>query len=231
MQPKQFLNLIVDRDYIAVEEALANGFDPNTPLNNDTPGVEWSSYTDDFRMMEIFWRAGAKATTKYIEDIFAAFESGQTPADLEEPEEDPLNYPDLTNDFSVEKLTFLKGELTYDAEDNSYGMYLPVAKFTLDDKVINTDIAFVSFELDNDLLSYIGKSVSFPVNPEEGYVDGSMLLRDAHNPVDIHQITFVNIEDNVITVELDAEFLFEYEDIGFKNERRKLLVDLLLSNR
>ncbi len=231
MDPKEFLNLIVDRNYTAVEEALAKGFVPDTPLNNDTPGVEWSSYTDDFRMMEIFWRAGAKATTKYIEDIFKAFESGKSPGDLEEPEDNPLDYSDLTDNFSLDKLEFLQGELTYDSDNNSYGMYVPVAKFVLDGEVVSTDIVFGSFVLPNNLLSYLGQSVTFPINPEEGYLDGSMLLRDAHNPVDIHQISFINIEDNVITVKFDAEFLFEYEDIGFKNERRRILVDLLLTNQ
>ena len=45
MTEKELLNLIVERDYEAVEVALKNGFDVNKSLNNDTTGIEWASYT------------------------------------------------------------------------------------------------------------------------------------------------------------------------------------------
>ena len=91
MAPKEILNLIVEQNYQAVENALQNGFDANAIVNNDVTGIEWASYTDDYRMMEIFWKYGAKPTTEYIEEIISEFENGKRYLDLQETEENPSN--------------------------------------------------------------------------------------------------------------------------------------------
>jgi hypothetical protein len=64
MTDKEILNLIVERNYVAVETLIINGFDVNKPIDSgtlefDTTGIEWSSYGNDIRMMELFWKNGA----------------------------------------------------------------------------------------------------------------------------------------------------------------------------
>jgi len=227
MTPKELLNYIVEQNYQAVESALQNGFDANAIVNNDVTGIEWASYTDDFRMMEIFWKHGAKPTTEYIEEIVAEFKSGKTYLDLQETEENPNDYPDLTHDFSVVKWEFLQGQFNQE-EENYYSIILPVSKFVLDDEIISTSVQLYAIELPETLPGYIGKTVSFPVNPNEGYIDGSVYLRNAHNPVDVPEIKFLKLENDVIELELTMKFDFEYESIGFKNETIKSVVKLAI---
>jgi hypothetical protein len=72
--------------------------------------------------------------------------------------------------------------------------------------------------LPGPLSSYSGKTVLFPTNPIVGYIDGSIYLLDAHNPVDVTKIEFGTIEKNTIDAKLTMQFLFEYEGIGLQNE-------------
>lgn len=228
MTPEKLLDYVVERNYEAVENELQNGFDANTLLQNDTAGIQWASYTDDFRMIEIFWKHGAKPTTEYIEDIVTEFEKGKTYLDLKEAEENPGDYPDLTNDFSVTKWEILKGQFKVE-DENYYSIVLPVSKFVLDNEIISTSIDLHAIELPENLHSYVGKTISFPVNPNEGYIDGSVFLRNAHNPVDVTEIRFLKPEKDFIELELTMMFDFEYEDIGLKNETTKFVVQLAIT--
>lgn len=227
MTPKELLNYIVEQNYEAVENALQNGFDANTVVNNDVTGIEWATYTDDYRMMEIFWKYGAKPTTEYIEDIVTEFENGKTYLDLQEPEENPNNFPDLTADFSVTKWEFLQGEFNQE-EENYYSIILPVSKFVLEEEIVSTSVQLYAIELPETLPSYIGKTVSFQINPNDGFIDGSVYLQNAHNPVDVSEIKFLKIEKNIIELELTMKFDFEYEGIGLKNETIKSVVKLAM---
>lgn len=229
MTPKELLNYIVEQNYQAVENALQNGLDANTLLNNDTPGIQWASYTDDFRMMEIFWKYGAKPTTEYIEEIVVEFENGKTYLDLQETEENPSDYPDLTADFSVTKWEFLQGQFKVE-EGNYYSIFLPVSKFVLEGEIVSTSVDLYAIELPEPLQNGIGKTISFPINPNEGYIDGSVYLRSSHNPVDVSEMKFLKIENEFIELEITMTFDFEYEDIGFKNETIKSVVKLTIEN-
>jgi hypothetical protein len=126
---------------------------------------------------------------------------------------------DLTESFSVTKLEILTGTITKKEENNSYTIILPVAKFILDGQITDTTLWFDNVLLSGPLAVFIGKTVTFPVNPAEGYIDGSTYLRGAHNPVDITAIKFIKIENKTLVAELTMDFVFEFEGIGFKNER------------
>src|SRR4051812_41747931 len=114
--------------------------------------------------------------------------------------------------MDIHEFEFLQGSFRY--EGNNYIIEIPIAKFILDDEIVETIIRLGGIELAEVLSSYVGRSIAFPVNPEEGYIDGSIYLRHAHNPVDVHEISFLGINNNCLAVELDAEFLFEFENIG-----------------
>ena len=230
MTTEELLDLIVAQNYQAIENALQNGFDANRLLNNDTPGIQWASYTDDFRMMEIFWSYGAKPTTEYIQEIVAEFENGKTYLNFEETKDKPSDYHDLTYDFSVTKWTFLQGEFKAE-EGSSYTIFLPISQFVLDGDIISTSVDLYAIELPEPLQNYMGKTMQFPVNPTEGYIDGSVYLRNAHNPVDVSEIRFLRLENDCVELELSMKFDFEYEDIGFKNEEIKCVVKLVKQDR
>jgi len=224
MTDKEILNLIVERNYIEVENLIKNGFDVNKPIDNgtlefDTTGIEWSSYGNDIRMMEIFWRNGAKTENEFINEIIAEFEKGKTYLNFEDENENINDYIDLTQKFSVTKLEFLNGSIVKNEEENHYTIFLPISKFVLDNEIVDTSIRLDFIVLQNNLETYIGKSINFPINPVEGYIDGSVYIRNAHNPVDVTEIKIINIENNKLTAEITMSFDFEFEEIGFKNEK------------
>lgn len=182
-------------------------------------------------MMEIFWKYGAKPTTEYIEDIVTEFENGKTYLDLQEPEENPNNYPDLTADFSVTKWEFLQGEFNKEeVEEGYYSIILPISKFVLEEEIVSTLVQLYAIELPETLSNYIGKTVFFPINPEDGYIDGSVYLRNVHNPVDVPEIKFLKLENDFIELEVTMKFDFEYEAIGYKNEILKAVVKLTIES-
>lgn len=85
-----------------------------------------------------------------------------------------------------------------------------------------------AIELPENLSNYIGKTITFPTNPNDGYIDGSVYLLNAHNPVDVSEIKFLKIEKNTIELELTMKFHFEYENIEYKNETIKSIVKLAI---
>src|SRR5690606_8623250 len=177
MTDKEILNLIVERNYIEVENLIKNGFDVNKPIDNgtlefDTTGIEWSSYGNDIRMMEIFWKNGAKTENELINEIIAEFEKGKTYLNFEDENENINDYIDLKQKFSVTKLEFRNGSVVTNEEENHNTLFLPILKFVLDNEIVDTSIRLDFILLQNNLETYIGKSINFPINPVEGYIDG-----------------------------------------------------------
>jgi hypothetical protein len=137
-------------------------------------------------------------------------------------------YKDLTENFSVARLELLTGTITKQEENNYYTIIVPIAKFKLDEEIVDTKLWFDRILLSEPLQSYVGRTVVFPVNPTEGYIDGSTYLRGAHNPIDISAIKFVKVENKILTAELTMTFVFEFEGIGFKNEQLIKQVNLII---
>ncbi|MEU0497155.1 hypothetical protein [Mycobacterium sp. NPDC006124] len=71
-----------------------------------------------------------------------------------------------------------------------------------------------------------GRSFAFPVNPEDGYIDGSIYLGQAHNPVDVTEIDFGSILEAGITARLCASFDFTQEHVEIANRSAILTVAL-----
>jgi hypothetical protein len=178
--------------------------------------------------MEIFWKYGAKTENEFINEIIAEFENGKTSLDFEQDEESVKDFTDLTQFFSVTKLDFHDGSIVKDEEDNQYTISLPISKFVLDNEIIDTSIRLDFIVLPENLESCIGKTLIFPINPAEGYIDGSVYIRSAHNPVDVTEIKFLNIENSKLNAEITMNFDFEFEAIGFENEKiiKKVVLEI-----
>ena len=221
----EILKLLLERDYVAIEKALKNGFAANTMLNQKSTGIELASYIEDIRMVEIFWKYGAAASTGYLQEIVAAFEKGKTYLDFEKKEDVNKNL-NLSENFSVSKLIFLKGTISQN-ENKYYQIELPIAAFIFEQRTVETKIDLTRIILPKSLSECIGENISFPINPTEGYVDGSIYLAERHNPVDVYEITFISQADNLLELEMKMIFNFEYEGTGLKNE--KLTKSIFLS--
>jgi hypothetical protein len=124
---------------------------------------------------------------------------------------------DLTQEFTVEKLQFLEATISK-VENEMYHIIIPISKFIFENQIIDTSIHLTSVALLNDLSNCIDKTFNFPINPNPGYIDGSVYLAERHNPVDVSEMKFINIEKNKLTVEISMFFDFEFEGTGLKNE-------------
>lgn len=58
-----------------------------------------------------------------------------------------------------------------------------------------------------------GQAFDFPINPTDGYIDGSIYLAHTHNPVDVTRIEFGAMENGQVMAKLDMLFDFEYEGL------------------
>lgn len=93
-----------------------------------------------------------------------------------------------------------------------FNISIPVAPFDFDGESVETAVRLdlIDFGVaDWRLLS--DKLFVFPVNPTEGYIDGSMYLGHAHNPADVTRIAFGRFADSSVEVEIDIAFDFTYE--------------------
>ena len=70
-------------------------------------------------------------------------------------------------------------------------------------------------ELPSDRFEVLaGRTFTFPVNPEDGYIDGSIYIDHVHHPVDITAIRFGPLVGSVIEVELEGDLNLEFEGLG-----------------
>jgi len=123
------------------------------------------------------------------------------------------------DDFPIEKLRFTNAKLS--GIDGSISIEIGVAEFELsqDEYTENVDtcIKLEGINLPQDVANLAGKSFSFPVNPEEGYIDGSIYFFAAHNPVDVTEIKFGEVLNGKLTLLLETSWVLEFERTGFKN--------------
>lgn len=71
--------------------------------------------------------------------------------------------------------------------------------------------------LNTDLGNLQNQEFSFPVNPEEGYIDASIYFYNAHNPVDITKIKFGALVENTLMMDITSRWLMSFEGTGFED--------------
>ena len=130
-------------------------------------------------------------------------------------------------EFNPDLLIPLQGELKARIFQNEslgipptlfWDIEIPLKPFSLEGKTVNTTIIlnFIRIPV-SSITELSGKDFVFPVNPEEGYIDGSVYIRNAHHPVDITKLFFGEIENGKIPVSFSYDVLFEYERSGYAN--------------
>ncbi|WOT04387.1 hypothetical protein [Shewanella youngdeokensis] len=82
---------------------------------------------------------------------------------------------------------------------------------------METCIRLDSINIPADISALAGKTFTFPVNPEDGYIDGSVYFFAAHNPVDVTKITFGECENGKLPVTFETNWVLEFEMTGFEN--------------
>ncbi len=68
------------------------------------------------------------------------------------------------------------------------------------------------------LADLVGKAYDFPLNPDDGYIDGSIYLAHRHHPIDIKRLEFHANRQGGATLLLKGCYVFEYEaGVDLKN--------------
>ena len=99
-----------------------------------------------------------------------------------------------------------------------YKIEIGLKPFIIEGETVETSIVlgFIDLKI-SELKEIENKTFHFPINPEKGYIDGSIYLFDVHNPFDVKQITFGKFEDNMIEATFLFNIDFEFEGTEYQN--------------
>lgn len=122
-------------------------------------------------------------------------------------------------DFPKDKIKPIRGKLSGTNRDVSLEIKLEPFQISVEDYSDKVDSSIKLDGINIPLKPVVieGKTYDFPVNPEAGYIDGSIYLYAAHNPVDVTRIKFGSIKENKLPVKLITNWVLEFENTGFKN--------------
>lgn len=99
-----------------------------------------------------------------------------------------------------------------------YDIRIDLSPFELDGEIVKTAIRLERINFPASSISNLShKTFDFPVNPIDGYIDGSIYLRHVHNPVDVTKIAFTDFDGESIEAEFRMKILFEFEKSGFED--------------
>ncbi|MFF5259047.1 hypothetical protein ACFY4C_08875 [Actinomadura viridis] len=133
---------------------------------------------------------------------------------------------DWTDEFLVTRpgvLGYYPADVDHPVADTWY-ITVPLAPFSADDEyepatfrpgaagptLVETEISLDSISLPaTDPAALSGRAFTFPVNPEDGYIDGSVYLVATHCPVDVTRIEFGEWEGGRLRATLHACFAFD----------------------
>jgi hypothetical protein len=133
--------------------------------------------------------------------------------------------------FPSQLIKSTPGEIVFFGSDvpapsrGTWSIVVPIEPFSADDEyakewragtegpfIVSTQIRLDFIEMPaEDLAGLANRAFRFPVNPVDGYIDGSMYLCGSHNPVDVTAIEFGPAGVNWIRATIVATFDFGFE--------------------
>ena len=115
----------------------------------------------------------------------------------------------------------------FEGDPNFYTIVVTITPFELEGESYNSEIILEGLTIPNGSIAALAnREFEFPVNPDDGYVDGSMYFGGDHNPVDLTHISFGAPNGNRIPAVLDLRFIFEHEGTGYANAKFRLCLDI-----
>lgn len=187
-------------------------------------------------MLKLLWQAGIEPHCTvigegFIQKVFASFAAGgdgilgHERARLERRSNPDLE--DWTGAFSVDRLTPERAVLR--ALESIEIVLVP---FRLDDEVVDTSIRLDDIALPDTVEALEQQAFSFPVNPADGYIDGTVYIQSRHNPVDVTHISFGRREPDTDTIlaTLQLHFDFDQERVDLPSASRSMTVALALED-
>jgi hypothetical protein len=100
----------------------------------------------------------------------------------------------------------------------AFKMQIELNSFMFENQKTETSISLDFIPLNIQTINELeNKTFEFPINPESGYIDGSIYLFNVHNPFDVKKIEFGKILNSIIETTIYYDIVFEYEKTGYKN--------------
>ena len=96
-----------------------------------------------------------------------------------------------------------------------YDISFSLKPFTLEEETVSTRIVLDSIKVPSRSWKHLaGMTYTFPVNPNEVYIDGSVYMFGVHNPADATRISFgkLNGLDLPVTIDLTIDFTYEGDE-------------------
>ena len=143
------------------------------------------------------------------------------------------------NLFKVIEGSILKGK---NNRSHEYSIELVLAPFLWSGEIVDTSIRLdsVVFKNTGSFEDLSNKAFSFPINPNDGYIDGSVYIESMHNWIDVRKISFGsrykeistkrNEKEDYIVATLLYQFCWEGEDLEFYPEINRANVILKYIN-
>lgn len=130
-----------------------------------------------------------------------------------------------TKPFPIALLVPTSGVIS--RQDDLFDISIALQPFELNGETVSTEFSLEGAELPLEApADWQNKTFTFPVNPEEGYIDGSIYLGNVHTPADVTRIVFGTVHDEVIDARLTINLVFEHEGGPFANTEVTLNVPL-----
>jgi hypothetical protein len=142
----------------------------------------------------------------------------------------------VLDSFPTEKIAPMAGSISCMVFENKaieltravyFSIEVPLRPFDLDGNNVDTkfELEFIHVPV-RRFVELSGKRKSFPLNPDPGYVDGSIYLLGAHTPVDLPLVQFADVSGLQMRVWLDLAVAFEVEHTGYRNTRIEIWTTL-----
>lgn len=96
--------------------------------------------------------------------------------------------------------------------------------------LVETEFRFDGVQLSEDRQALPNQTFTFPVNPNDGYIDGSIYLCCVHAPADVTSTKFGDICGDLINAEFSIHLNFEFEGPSFQNTTIAVSVPLRIND-
>jgi len=129
-------------------------------------------------------------------------------------------------DFPTELISATNAIMKGSSGTVSLEIELAPLELKIDDysESVKTSIRLEGINIPLELSELEGREFLFPINPEDGYIDGSVYFFAAHSPVDVSKIIFGKAEAGTLGAVIESEWILEFEKTGYKNFKHTLEV-------
>lgn len=113
-----------------------------------------------------------------------------------------------------------------------FDIEIPIEPFLLngEKQITAVRLNFINFQTTNwrDLENH---SFTFPINPHEGYIDGTIYLGNIHNPVDVTRMSFgefhhaAELSTIIVTINVEIDFTYQGLDLGIWKLQWEVMLD------